>query len=103
MPLSCFGVNSGQRKAGRTKIRKRVFAMEKVILPQMGEGIEEAVIAAWLVSVGDRVNKGDDIVELATDKATFNVPSPASGVIKKILYKEGTTAKIGDTLAEIER
>ena len=75
--------------------------MEKIILPELGEGIEEAVISLWHVTEGDNVKKGDDIVEMVTDKATFNIPSPASGVIKKIIHAEGETVKIGDVLAEL--
>jgi pyruvate/2-oxoglutarate dehydrogenase complex dihydrolipoamide acyltransferase (E2) component len=76
--------------------------MKKVILPELGEGIEEATISFWHFSKGDRINKGDDLVELTTDKATFNVPAPTSGVIKKILSSEGATVKVGDVLAELK-
>ncbi len=76
--------------------------MNKIILPELGEGIEEAIVSTWYFSIGDKVNKDDDIVELTTDKATFNVPSPASGVIKKIIQHEGATVKVGDVLAELE-
>lgn len=75
--------------------------MIKLTLPQLGEGIEEAMVSVWHLSEGDKVNEGDDIVELATDKATFNVPSPATGTIKKILRPAGDTVKIGDVLAEL--
>ncbi len=74
----------------------------KVILPELGEGVEEAVISSWYFSEGETVGKDEDLVELVTDKAAFNVPSPASGVIKKILCREGNTVKIGDALAELE-
>lgn len=76
--------------------------MEKVTLPELGEEIEEAVVSFWHFSKGDSVKKGDDLVELTTDKATFNVPSPTSGVIKKILHPEGDLIKVGDVLAEVE-
>ena len=76
--------------------------MNKVILPELGEGIEEAVVSVWHFSEGDRIDKGDDLVELVTDKATFNVPSPASGIIKKIVQPEGNTVKVGAALAELE-
>ncbi len=76
--------------------------MRKIVLPELGEGIEEAVVATWHFSEGDSINKDDDLVELATDKATFNVPSSTSGIIKKILHPEGDTVKVGDTLAELE-
>lgn len=76
--------------------------MEKIVLPELGEGVDEAVITTWHFSAGKTVEQGSDIVELATDKATFNVPSPVSGVIKKIVRQEGETVKVGDVLAEIE-
>jgi len=75
--------------------------MKKVILPVLGEGIEEAVVSFWHFNEGANVNKGDDLVELATDKATFNVPAPESGVIKNILHREGDKVKVGEALAEI--
>jgi len=76
--------------------------MKKIKLPNLGEGIEEAKVSFWYFSEGDSVNKGDDLVELITDKATFNVPAPASGVVKKILHLEGATVKVGDILAELK-
>ena len=76
--------------------------MHKIILPELGEGIEEAVVSMWHFREGQSVNGGDDIVELTTDKATFNVPSSTSGVIKKILHPDGDTVKVGDVLAELE-
>ena len=76
--------------------------MQKIILPELGEGINEAVVSTWYFAEGDNIKKGDDIAELTTDKATFNVPSPASGVIKKIVCSEGETVKVGAILAELE-
>ena len=76
--------------------------MKKIILPELGEGVTEAVVSFWHFAEGAHIEKGDDLVELTTDKATFNVPSSASGVIKKIFYPEGDTVKVGDTLAELE-
>ena len=76
--------------------------MTKILLPELGEGIEEATVSYWHFSEGDSVNKDDDIAELVTDKATFNIPSPTSGIIKKILHPVGDAVKIGDALAELE-
>ena len=76
--------------------------MKDIILPELGEGIEDAVVSMWHFAEGDTVKAGDDIVEVVTDKATFNVPSSSSGVIKKIMRHEGETAKIGEVLAEVE-
>jgi len=76
--------------------------MKKVILPELGEGIEEAVISGWLISEGQGVKKGEDLAELTTDKAVFNVPSPDEGTLKKIIRREGDTVKPGEILAELE-
>jgi len=76
--------------------------MVKVVLPELGEGIKSAVVSYWHCEPGDSVNEGDDLVEMATDKATFNVPSPATGTVTKVCFEEGATANVGDTLAEIE-
>jgi pyruvate/2-oxoglutarate dehydrogenase complex dihydrolipoamide acyltransferase (E2) component len=76
--------------------------MSKVLLPPLGEGIDKATVSYWFFQENDKVNEKDDLVELATDKATFNLPSPASGTLKKILLHEGDTVHVGDALAEIE-
>jgi pyruvate/2-oxoglutarate dehydrogenase complex dihydrolipoamide acyltransferase (E2) component len=76
--------------------------MVKVILPELGEGIEKATISYWYFQEGQRVNKDDDLVELVTDKATFNLPAPCSGILSQVIYKEGDTVNIGEVLALIE-
>lgn len=73
--------------------------VRKVILPELGEGIEQATIARWHFRVGDNVHVEDDLVELVADKASFNVPSGASGVIQNILVPEGRDARVGEVLA----
>lgn len=76
--------------------------MTKVILPELGEGIEKATVSYWYFKQGDKVNEKEDLVELATDKATFNLPSPCAGILAKINVNEGDSVKIGDVLAEIK-
>lgn len=76
--------------------------MTKVVLPELGEGIEKATISYWYFKEGEKVNDKDDLVELTTDKATFNLPSPCSGTILEITFKEGDTVNIGEVLAVIE-
>ena len=76
--------------------------MTKVVLPELGEGIEKALVACWHVQKGDYVQPEDDIVELVTDKASFYVSAGAAGVLREILVPEGQEAKIGETLALIE-
>ena len=58
--------------------------MRKVVLPELGEGIEKAAVSFWFFKEGDMVKERDDLVELTTDKAAFNLPSPCSGTITQI-------------------
>jgi len=71
-------------------------------LPELAEGVNEAVVSFWHFKEGDAIKEGDELVEMATDKAAFNVPSKTSGVLKKISAKEGDTVRVGDVLAVIE-
>ena len=76
--------------------------MNNIILPELGEGIEKAVVALWYVRPGDLVKKDDDVVELVTDKASFNIPAAGDGRIKEIHFHEGQEVKVGSTLATME-
>ena len=76
--------------------------MKNVILPELGEGIEKAIVAHWHTAVGQQVAKDDDVVELVTDKAAFSVPACTSGVVKEIRVLEGQEVNIGETLAVID-
>ncbi len=75
--------------------------MTEAKLPPLGEGIGKASVSYWHKAIGDSVKEGEDLVELVTDKATFNMPSPASGVLKDILAQEGDEVIIGQVLARI--
>ena len=74
----------------------------KVVLPEIGEDVNEAAVSFWHVDKGEKINEGDDLIEMVTDKATFNVPAPASGVLTEIMFEEGQTIKVGQTLEIIE-
>jgi pyruvate dehydrogenase E2 component (dihydrolipoamide acetyltransferase) len=71
-------------------------------LPDLGEDIETGDVVRVYVSPGDRVDKEQSLMELETDKAALEIPSPASGVIKGVHVKEGETIKIGQLLVTIE-
>jgi 2-oxoglutarate dehydrogenase E2 component (dihydrolipoamide succinyltransferase) len=73
-----------------------------ILLPAMGEGVIEATINKWLVPEGAIVSEEDPIVEVATDKVDTEVPSPAAGTIVSVIAKEGTIAKVGETIAILE-
>jgi len=80
----------------------RRIDMAELKLPELAEGVNEAVVSYWLFKEGDAIKEGDEIVEMATDKAAFNVPSKISGSLKQIVAKEGETVKVGAILAVIE-
>lgn len=78
------------------------MAIEKIIMPQLGESITEGTISKWLISVGDQVNKYDPLVEVMTDKVSAEVPSSFKGVIKTLIANEGETLAVGEVICEIE-
>jgi len=77
--------------------------MFEVRLPDLGDGAgDEATVSVWHFEEGDEINEGDDLVEMTTDKATFNVPSPRQGILAEIFADEGEVIKTGEVLATIE-
>ena len=71
-------------------------------LPDIGEGVAEAEIVKWLVAVGDTVAEDQPLVEVLTDKATVEIPSPRAGRVASLGGAEGATIKVGSVLLEIE-
>ena len=71
-------------------------------LPDIGEGVQEGEVTRWLVSEGATVAEDDPVVEVMTDKATVEIPSPAAGTIARQLVGEGDVAQVGDVLFVIE-
>jgi len=76
--------------------------MTKVILSEVTEGMREATISYWHFEEGDKVEEGEDLVEIATDKSTFNIPAPCSGVLTEVFFEEGDIVEVGEVLAAIE-
>lgn len=72
------------------------------LLADIGEGITEVEVLEWHVKEGQRVNQFDKIAEVQSDKATVEITSRFDGVIKKIHYSKGATAKVGNPLIDIE-
>jgi pyruvate/2-oxoglutarate dehydrogenase complex dihydrolipoamide acyltransferase (E2) component len=70
-------------------------------LPDLGEGLTEGEVARWLVSEGDEIAEDDPLVEIQTDKATVEVPSPYAGTVLRILVAEGEIAPVGAQLVLI--
>lgn len=76
--------------------------MVKVILPELGEGITKAIVSYWYFQKDQAVKQGEDLVELTTDKATFNLPAPSSGKLSDIFAVEGQSVNVAEVLATIE-
>jgi pyruvate/2-oxoglutarate dehydrogenase complex dihydrolipoamide acyltransferase (E2) component len=70
-------------------------------LPDLGEGLTEGEVARWLVSEGQEVAEDDPLVEIQTDKATVEIPSPAAGKVTQILVEAGTVVPVGTVLVVI--
>ena len=74
----------------------------EIVLPRMGESVDEATITGWLKNEGDKINEDDLIVEIATDKVDSEVPSEFSGILIKKLCNVNDVVKVGDPIAIIE-
>jgi 2-oxoglutarate dehydrogenase E2 component (dihydrolipoamide succinyltransferase) len=73
-----------------------------VIMPQMGESVAEGTVTKWLKKVGDRVERDEPLFEISTDKVDAEIPSPAAGVLAKILVKESETVAVNTVVATID-
>jgi len=73
-----------------------------VTVPSVGESITEVFVGAWLKNPGDAVKRDDPLVELETDKATVEVPSPVDGVLAEQLFAVGDSAQVGDVIARVD-
>ena len=70
-------------------------------MPDLGEGVAEGEIVRWLVAPGQEVAEDELLCEIQTDKATVEIPSPAAGVVSRILAEEGSVVPVGDLLVVI--
>lgn len=71
----------------------------KVIVPQIGQSIAEATIVKWFKKPGDRIEKGEPLVEIGTDKINTEIPAPESGVVEQLLFAEGETVPVETEIA----
>ncbi|MBY8908482.1 2-oxoglutarate dehydrogenase complex dihydrolipoyllysine-residue succinyltransferase [Salinicoccus roseus] len=76
--------------------------MAEVKVPELAESITEGTIASWLKQKGDRVEKGENILELETDKVNVEVISEEAGVITELKAEEGDTVEVGQVIAIVE-
>lgn len=72
-----------------------------VVMPKMGESLQEGTILKWLKKEGDAVERDEMILEISTDKVDTEVPSPVSGVLVQLLAQEGETVEVGKVIAKI--
>jgi len=74
----------------------------EVIMPQLGESLTEGTIIKWYKKPGDKVKKDETLLEISTDKVDSEIPSPATGVVTKLLFGEQKTVGVRTAIAEIE-
>ena len=72
-----------------------------VEMPELGESVTEGTVTQWLKKVGDKVSVDEPLLEVSTDKVDTEIPSPASGVLLKIIAEEDDTVDVGAVIAEI--
>jgi 2-oxoglutarate dehydrogenase E2 component (dihydrolipoamide succinyltransferase) len=73
----------------------------KVLVPRLGEGVDELTIVKWLKNEGDPVKEMESLLEVETDKVVTEIPSPATGIVLKIDVPENTAARVGEVMAWI--
>jgi 2-oxoglutarate dehydrogenase E2 component (dihydrolipoamide succinyltransferase) len=74
----------------------------QIMIPQAGESVTSGVVLRWVKKVGDYVKRDETLLEIETDKATMEVPSPQAGVLMSAKVKEGDTVSIGAVVGEID-
>src|SRR3954453_16333023 len=79
-----------------------ILTMSNIVVPELGESVVEARVARWLKKEGDRVELGEPVVELETEKIDLEVNADRSGVISSIKRQEGEDVKIGELHAVLE-
>ncbi|WP_163325147.1 dihydrolipoamide acetyltransferase family protein [Draconibacterium mangrovi] len=77
------------------------MASFNIVMPKLGESIQEGTITKWFVKEGDTIEEDDMLFEVATDKVDSEIPSPVDGVITKINYPEDSLVAVGEVLAVV--
>src|SRR5712675_799479 len=78
------------------------MAATTVTMPQLGESVVEGTIVKWLAQPGQRIEVDQPLVEIATDKANTEVPSPSAGVLIEVIAQEGAVVQVGGPLARLD-
>src|SRR5690625_1134613 len=82
--------------------QREEIVVKEIKIPELAESITEGTIAEWLVKAGDKIEKGDPVVELETDKVNVEVNSDYAGVITEILSEEGDDVEVGDVIGKLD-
>ncbi len=73
-----------------------------IVMPKLGESIQEATITKWFKKVGDTIEEEDVLLEIATDKVDSEIPSPVDGVLVKVLFEEDAIVPVGEVIAVVD-
>ncbi len=74
----------------------------EIIMPSLGETVDEGKVVKWLKKVGDEIKEGDILCEVETDKTAAEIPSTVNGKLTEIIAQEGDTIPVGGKIATIE-
>ncbi len=80
---------------------KRREPVQSVVMPQLGDSMQEGTVLCWMKLVGDFVEKDGSLVEIETDKINAEMPAPTSGVLRAIFVSPGATVPVGTVIALI--
>jgi pyruvate dehydrogenase E2 component (dihydrolipoyllysine-residue acetyltransferase) len=78
-----------------------ITSLIDIVMPQMGEALSEATITQWHKAVGDRIEEGENLLDISTAKVEVEIPSPAGGFIAEILFDENETVPIDTVIARL--
>ena len=78
------------------------MALFEIVMPKLGESVEEATITKWFIKENDIVKEDDILVEIATDKVDSDIPSPVAGRVTKILFPLDSKVLVGKVIAVID-
>ncbi len=81
---------------------KQNMAKFNIVMPKMGESVQEATIVQWFKNEGDKIEEEDMLLEIATDKVDSEIPSPVDGILSKILFQVNDVVPVGETIAIVD-
>src|ERR1700761_993712 len=75
----------------------------EILMPELGESVHEGTVSRWLKKEGEFVKEAEPVVEIMTDKVNTELPSPATGILSKILIPEGSLVEVFHAMGVIEQ